>query len=307
VEETDPERLPLGQSDWSAFMNHAWLPSVARRYHTALCDQRTSWKHYLAQNALEPSALLKDDVHLNAQGEWLMGAYVKDCLRRAPELGRSPAEAWVREVQVGRDVRFEDGVLRLTFEGNRVDALVRPEAGSPLEVRIDGRKPSEWLELYGFTRAQGTPGGKWPLVFDLSSQAALLLERWTLEVTTEARDPERYRFALRGSVTGEDGEGRSDQRFVSDSGRVVIDPDDWVVGYALSLAGVTPIPARFSVSFHVVPRFVDVLPPTARADRGSEASVTLAQGLPRGRHVLELRGADGSALRALRVYRPPLL
>ena len=227
-EETDPKQLPLGKSDWAAFMNHAWLPLLAQRYHTGLCDQRGSWKAYLKEHELAPAALLADGIHLNAQGEWLMAECVKDCLRRAPELGSSPAEQWVTTYEVGKDVRWQGGSLRLAFAGNRVDAIATPAGhtvrAAPAAITIDGRKPSSWPELYGFSRAHATPGGKWPPVFGLSSEAALLVEDWRLEVTTVSTSPERFEFVLRGSRTGSDGHGASDQRFVSDSGRVVMSP-----------------------------------------------------------------------------------
>jgi hypothetical protein len=92
---------------------------------------------------------------------------------------------------------------------------------------------------------------------------------------------------------------------VSNSGRIVLEPDDWVVGYALSLAGVSPVPERFSVSFHVVPRHVDRFTPPPPAGPGIERVVTLAQGLVNGEHELSLQGALAS-VRAIRVYQPPL-
>ena len=49
-------------------MNHNWLPSLARKYGTEICDQRSVWKQYLKNNQYEPKALLRDGVHLNAHG-----------------------------------------------------------------------------------------------------------------------------------------------------------------------------------------------------------------------------------------------
>ncbi|MEO7318480.1 MAG: hypothetical protein ABIZ56_05780 [Chthoniobacteraceae bacterium] len=57
-------------------MNHNWLPSLAKKYGAELCDQRAIWKQYLTDHALEPKALLKDGVHLNAHGEFLMAQCV---------------------------------------------------------------------------------------------------------------------------------------------------------------------------------------------------------------------------------------
>lgn len=314
AEERDATRVSIEKSPWSTFMNQSWLPGVSRRFQAALCDQRTSWKEYLALHELAPSALLSDEVHLNARGEWLMAECVKDCLRRSRGQGESPAEKWVRTSWLGRELHWEDGVLKASFEGNRIDAVFASlpstgdQAGGPrthMTITIDGKRPSEWQELYGLTRALPTPGGKWPALFEIGARARLVPERWSMLVSTVSRDPERYAFRLIGSQTGPDGEGRSDQDFVSNSGRVVIEPSDWGVAYAMGLAGVGSVPDHFTIAWDVVPRFVDQFEPPIPGRRGVGPVVTLAQGLPNGPHVIELRGPS-AALRGLRVYRPAL-
>jgi len=115
-----------------------------------------------------------------------------------------------------------------------------------------------------------------------------------------------HTFALTGSKTGPDGEGRSDARFVSRSGRVVIAPEDWNVAYALMLGGIQPAPELFEVKWKVEPHFVDEFRSPAGQDAATEATVTLAQGLPNTRHTLEITGSDATFVRAFRVYQPPL-
>ena len=75
-EETNPGKLGPGDDNWSAFMNHRWIPSLATNYQAGLCDQRAAWKLYLHAHHLPPAALLRDQVHLNADGERLMAACV---------------------------------------------------------------------------------------------------------------------------------------------------------------------------------------------------------------------------------------
>ena len=127
-------------------------------------------------------------------------------------------------------------------------------------MRIDGRRPSEWPELYGFTRARSTPGGKWPLVADLGWRTPLLVEDWRLDVTPDPGHHDLFMFSLTGLKTGFDGAGRSDRHFESRSGRVIIDPDDWLLPYSLALAGVQPMPAHMTVQWSVEPRFRDTFP-----------------------------------------------
>jgi hypothetical protein len=308
TEETDAAKLPPAGKHWDAFMNHNWLPSLAKKYGCELCDQRALWKAYLAENKLEPKALLRDGVHLNPHGEWFMAQCVNAYLRYDPTLSPSPAEDCVKTYKVGQDMRWKDGKLRLEFEGNRVDVICRSGAAAPAAVRIDGRKPSEWPELYGFTRAVTKPEGKWPVkwpvIAPIASQKPLLVEDWSLAVAKDPQSEKLFAFTLTGSKTGADGAGRSDTRFVSNSGRIVLEIDDWNVPYALSLAGITPVPETFVVKWKVEPHFVDEFVSPGVNNSAIEATVTLAQGLPNTRHTLEISGSDQTQIAALRVYRP---
>jgi hypothetical protein len=311
IEETDPAKVPIQSGKWDAFMNHNWLPSLAKKYGAELCDQRAIWKRYLTDFALGPKALLSDDVHLNAHGEYLMAECVKAYLRRDPKLDPSPAEAWVKTLVIGKDARFENGKLRIEFEGNRVDAICKAGAAAPAAITIDGRKPSEFPELYGFTRALTTPPGKWPVkwpvVAPITVEKPLVVEEWTMEVKRiDPANEKLLAFRVSGSKTGADGEGRSDARFVSNSGRLVIAPEDWNATYALALNGIKPVPDEFTVKWSVVPYFVDEFVSPGVKDPAVETAVTLAQGLANTRHTLEITGAPETPITALRVYRPPL-
>jgi len=283
---------------------------VAKKYGAELCDQRALWKRYLKENGLEPKALLSDSVHLNAHGEWLMAECVKAYLRYDPQLGPSPAEEWVKTYEVGKDLRWEDGKLRLEFTGNRIEAVCKPGSAAPAAVRIDGRRPSEFPELYGFTRAVTTPPGKWPVKWPvlapLGSQKPLEIEEWALSVKRADAEGKVFSFRLAGAKTGPDGEGRSDARFVSTSGRVVIETDAWNVPYALALAGIKPVPEEFTVRWKVEPRFVDEFTSPGMNDNRTETLVPIASGLSHGKHTLEISAGEATPIAALRVHSPPL-
>ena len=311
TEETDPTKVPIQSGKWDAFMNHNWLPSLAKKYQTELCDQRGLWKLYLGDYGLEPKALLRDDVHLNTHGEFVMAEFVNAALRYDPKLGPSPAENWVKTLAIGKDAAWADGKLRVEFEGNRVDVICKPGSAPPASIRIDGRKPSEIPALYGFTRAVTTPLGKWPvkwpIIAPLQSEKPLLVEDWKLDIKrADAANEKRLTFTLTGSKTGGDGEGRSDEKFVSKSGRIVILPEDWNATYALALAGITPVPDEFNVKWSVLPRFVDEFVSPGIEDPAVETTVTLAQGLPNTKHTLEISGSPETPITALRIYGPPL-
>ena len=311
TEETDPSKATIRSGQWGAFFNYNFLPSLAKQYGAELCDQRTIWKRYLTDHQLEPKALLKDGVHLNAHGEFLMAEIVKAHLRRDAKFDPAPAEAWVKTYVVGKDVKVANGKLMLEFEGNRIDVICKDGTAPPAAVTIDGRKPSDFPELYGFTPALTTPPGKWqvkwPVIAPIRSEKPLLVEDWTMELTKPPGSDEKlFTFTLSGSITGPDGEGSSDARFVSKSGRIAFTPEDWDAHYALTLAGMKPFPEKFTAKWSVVPRFVDHFVTPGLQGSGQETIVTLALGLTNTKHTLEIFGSLEIPIAALRVYRPAL-
>jgi lysophospholipase L1-like esterase len=300
-EERDPSLLAPDEGVFTAFMNHAFLPKIAARYDATLCDQRSAWKRFLKQRKLPPAALLVDHVHLNAAGDHLMAELVLRCLRYAPDLGRSPNERSVETILL-RDHPWQEGKLSVPFHGNRIDAVANGSGSAT--VLIDGRPPSTWRELHAFTRAR-VNGAVWPPLYDIHAAALPLVEDWALRVDRATGEPPHYTFELIGSKSGRDGRGETRRRFVSNSQRVVIEPDDWNIDYAFELAGIRPVPPRFTIAWSVEPRFADTLE-VATNGRPASAIVTLAQGLPNAEHLLELRAAPGDVpVTELRVYRPP--
>ncbi len=307
TEETDPAKLYPNGKIWNSFMNYLWLPTVARKYGCGMVDQRNLWKQYLRDNNLHAALLLKDGVHQNAFGNYLMSEIVKAYLVRRPDTHIDPMNCdTVRTLTVGKGVRWQHGRLSLPFDGNRVDVIVKN--GEPLSaaIRIDGKRPSEIPQLYAFTPALATPGGKWPVILKLGWEKTLQVEDWSMHVTKDPTNPQVFTFTLTGSKTGPDGSGRSDQHFVSHSGRIVIDPKDWGVEFSLMLPGIKPPPDQFEVHWKVIPHYTDTFVSPGIQDKTTETVVTLAQGLPNGRHTLEISGDSKTPIAAIRVYRPPV-
>ncbi|MEO6033789.1 MAG: SGNH/GDSL hydrolase family protein, partial [Verrucomicrobiota bacterium] len=304
TEETNPAKLT--PENWDAFMNHLFLPQTAQKYGALLLDQRTAWKHYLKDNGLPAKALLKDGVHLNDQGNFVMAEIVKAWLRVNPT---GDDRAWtnlVRTFAVGRDLKWDGDNLKFEFEGNRIDAIAPPDVGetTPLEVWIDGARPSAIPALRHFNRVSAFPNSNWPMLLRVQAEAPLEIEDWTLTLTELSNDLKTVKFTLKGSKTGADGEGVSTNRFVSRSRRIVLEPDDWNLGYCRQVFNRT-LSQGTQIKWQVLPNFYDEFRPTRAKDPTFENTITLAQGLGNGKHQLELRGKNASSLAALRVYRPP--
>jgi hypothetical protein len=265
---------------WDHMMNDVFLPDLAKKYGCGLADVRGQWLEYLKANQLEPKALLKDGVHLNDHGCFVMAEIVKRYLVYKPALLTDAAKSVVQEVKPGPGGKLE-------FDGNRVDVVAGK--GAAVEVLIDGKKPSAHPELIAFTRTSLSQAYWGPALLRVSSEAPRVVEEWTLKVLEVDEKAERIKFTVAGSVTGPDGEGVSAERFVSKSGRVVIEPGDWWVKNVQAFTK-KALPVGFEVKWKAVLQGADAL----------EGGGVAAQGLSNGRHVLELKGpVDG-----VRVYRP---
>jgi len=308
---TKPEELadPATQpeptmSNWSAWWNQFFLPDLAKRLgHVELLNQRVLWRQYLNENHLAPGQLLKDGVHLNSWGCNVMAQLVEQHLVYRPEAPR----AWSSLVKDEKP-HWTGNRLELSFTGNRVDLIPsEADAGKKVRVLIDGRPPSAFPELYGVTRVSPWPRTNWPLILRTTAKQPRQLEDWTVNFHEASEDGKAFSFDVVGSKTGPDGGGRNDATFVSNSGRVVIEPEDWNLAYCKAVFK-SPIPADLKATWTVVPHFVDEPVFAAIADPGVEPFVTAAQGLSNGPHRLVLEAEPGSkpALKAIRIYRPPL-
>lgn len=300
----DPAEIVRGVTDWNIYFDSKFLPETAKKYSCGFADICHKWRRYLLDTGMDMTDLLANDKsHLGPLGNQLLTMLVDNYLTYRGDLADDDNQ--VLTYTVGEEISWQNGILSLDFTGNRVDAVVKPGNAIPAPIKIDGTAPSEIPELYRFTRALATPGAKWPVVLKITSLAILLLEEWSMTVTTDRDDDKLYHFTVSGSHTGFDGNGSSDRLFVSNSGRVVIEPADWDVIYALGLPRI-PVPEKFIVNWHVVPYFTDNFVSPGVKNDGIETTVTLAQGLNNEQHKLEISGSPDTPVSAIRIYRPKI-
>lgn len=292
---------------WTRFMA-GFLPQTAQKYDCGFIEIREPWKKYLTSNMLKPPALLKDGIHPNDHGGFLLAELLKRQLVYRPDLGLGKSAGLVTDYLVGQEVQWQDGRLDLPFQGNRVDLL--PAEGTQnrgaVQVLIDGQKPSSFSGCYAYTRPS-TGHGTWgPGILRVTFRQRPLIEDWKARITQFDRATKVFRFEVIGSQTGADGEGSSDEDFVSKSGRVVIkahvkpegvpEQTDW------RMKG--DIPVGFEVRWQTIGMFQDRYEPPAVTDSTRDHAVTVAQGFANGHHTLTLRANDVAAIRAIRIYRP---
>jgi len=306
----DPAAQKLTESDE---VRTAMIRNIAAKHGCELAEVRERMRKHLKDNNLFPKDTLNDSVHPNKLGNFLIGELMKPSLRYDAKFPGEPWQDMVRDVPVGDPNvrRGADGSLELTFDGNRIDvSAARPDNGDAgrAKVLIDGRPPSEFPELYYHARPSNAPhDGVRPAINHIGHEKPLILEKWTAKIIE--CDPEKniLRYEVIGSTTGPDGQGDHLKRFVSNSGRVVIEPRMWMVCWAVKYRK-KPLPEDFEVTWEVKPLFKDVYEAPEVEDPTKESAVTLAQGLTNSKHTLRLIPNDDGplAIKAFRVYRPPL-
>jgi len=325
-------QYPLGEEDeeLSADMTRF----LAQKYGCELVEVRKEWRAYMEKHGMMPRDLLLDSVHPNKTGEKLLAALVGRHFRcnalfpagwaqtvRTYDANRSIAEGEDDEITFARAPwkpsrdgtvcgKSPDNPLRMKFRGNRIDVETGPTRAGKIgtaTVLIDGKPPSAHPAAYCITRPSEARGSWMPAVKRIGHAAPLVVEDWTLRITKITRDAKRFSYEVTGSVTGKDGEGDNRKRFVSDSGRVVIEPEDftitWVRGYFK-----VKCPVGFEVTWKVLPMFSDTFKPKRLTGDGRVHRTTLIQGIANAEHTLEIiPNGDGVVpVRSIVVHRPPL-
>lgn len=306
---------------------------IAQKYNCELVDIRAGWRDYIARNTIEPKALLLDGIHLNPQGNKLMAELVGRHFRFNPSIP-SP---WMETVRTYEAKRFLDegkddeivfigrpwkkfmdsavgnspkGVLKLLFDGNRVDIVTGSSNTDSLgtaRIRIDGKSPSKFSSLYEFTRPSKAFGSWMPALKRVSHYSPLVREDWTLRITKITDDAKYFEYEVTGSVTGPDGKGNSKDVFVSKSKRVGIEPEDFMITWTQEYFK-KKCPDNFEITWSVQTSFKDTYAPKRLTDRSQYDMATVAAGIENGKHVLEIipNGDGDIPIKEIVIHRPPL-
>jgi hypothetical protein len=130
-------------------------------------------------------------------------------------------------------------------------------------------------------------------------------EEWTATIKDFSADQKDYVFTVQGTRSGSQGSGHSGQSFVSTSGNLEIEPDDWMVERAWEHTHVAlhgPFQVSWSVSFVCggEPETID------RGNGSTEYRYVLATGLADTQHSMTIQGAveDFAKIDHLNAYRP---
>ncbi len=280
------------------------MRELAAKYGCELVEVRDAWKKEMDDNNLKPEAFLADGIHLNPKGNELMAKLVLPHFQYV----EGSTNKWSDCVKTVPAKKSADGSYTLVFEGNRVDAIASAlKAGAKpgtAKVLFDGKAPSEIPELCSFNRVSNAPAVWWPAIKCVSNEKPLLLEDWSAKITKINDTATEFEFVVTGSKTGEDGVGNNKAKFVSKSGRVVIEPSDWAITFACQYSK-KPIPVGTEFKWTVVPLASDAYAQPEVKDLAKVYLTPLARCLPNGKHTLKLIPQGDVEIAEFRIHTPP--
>ncbi|HEY3372966.1 MAG TPA: hypothetical protein VGK10_19100 [Prolixibacteraceae bacterium] len=303
-----------GENKWSDTMSYYFLSEMAEKYKCDLINIREPWIKYLNDHQLQAKDLLKDDVHLNKYGEFLMAELIKPLFEYKSKYHRDPF-GLCTTLMAYKDFNFRKKQLVIPIRGNRVD-LVYQANYTPIkaEVLLDGRRPSEFQGTYFMTRPYAANGNGWPwslpAMIHVQHQTPWLAEEWTCKFTEATAPYDDFSFEISGSVTGKDGSGKASEDFTSNSKRVIISKGDaekggdWHLNRSYKVMKTIVNPGD-EVKWKTYSISVDSIQNVGSEETGN-TGIVLFQGVPNSSHQLEI--IAGKQLKLLiyqiKIYRP---
>jgi len=325
----DEQNPALG---WSERYSHTHIPTIAAKYGCGYIDTRTLWHRYLNKNNLKAETLLDETAHMNEYGEFLHAELVKPYFTYQPDHPNLNHSGEIHVLHKGEDFNADANGLSFSAKGNRI--VLYFETGVPpefeAEVYIDGKKPSQFKGGFTATRPNGKTDADWPwevyAFYNVEWHTLPLEETWKLTVTEVDGQSNAIKFKVEGSRTGFDGYGESEKTFVSNSGRVVIEPLWWhlkrsygfmsakkeneamTAGRTASEAKETakPIAKGHLFEWQLEQLGMDRIAANTVADRNG--ILTVAQGIPNTEHQITLKTTKEFAdlITRIKVYEPSL-
>jgi hypothetical protein len=297
--------LWVHQRLWSDEMSYHKIPAYGKKYGLAVEPQRAWWRDYLLRTHIDPKSMLVDQIHPNAQGKTLIAGFFNQYFDNLVDHWNGETEHLVVPVAGSVD---SSGQETVEFEGNRLEIL----SSKPLSPRpgaaIDGTAPKDIDGCYLATRAssvQTVPD--WPALRRITLRHDHTPQEWTATLTGITPDQNSFQFSVTGSVTGDEGQGDSAHDFVSKSGQISIESQDWMLARAFAEKHI-PLSSPFVVRWSVVdmcdgdPEVIDL------GNGASQYRYVVGTGLANGKHSVRLTAMPNDAADKieLRAYQPPL-
>jgi hypothetical protein len=300
--------LWVHQRLWHDEMSYHKIPAFAKKYGITVEPQRKWWREYLLQNQVDPQSLLTaDGLHPNEKGNELIALFFNRFFDNLVEQWNGQTEQNVVSIPTTA-VRHSREAETVNFNGSRLELLSNQPLKVWPSVTIDERSPKDIDGCYQVTRSSPLKSvPDWPAVRRVTLLHDHTSEDWTATITKITPDQKSADFRVRGSATGDEGNGNSSRKYVSKSGNVSIEGEDWMFEWAYELKHIPlQIPAEVHWSVQYVcggkPEIID------RGNGMAQFRYVLGTGLSNGKHSVELSSPSNDLADAVefRAYKPPL-
>jgi hypothetical protein len=288
-------------------MSYHKIPAFAKKYGLAAEPQRAWWRDYLLRTHIDPKSLLADQIHPNDKGKELIAAFFNQYFDNLVEKWNGQTESSVVSIPADAPAHT-NGQETVDFDGSRLELISSKPLATWPKVTIDGDPSQDIDGCFQVTRASsiGTVP-EWPALRRITLRHDHVAEDWTATLTQISPDQKSFTFAVEASKTGDQGTGDSSHDFLSKSGTLSIEPQDWMLENAFALKH-TPLQAPFAVHWSVKdvcdgePEVID------RGDGTIQYRYVLGAGLSNRKHAVTLSAPPNDLVDTteFRAYKPPL-
>lgn len=299
--------LWVHQRLWHDEMSYHKIPAFAKKYGMAVEPQRKWWREYLLQTQVDPQSMLIDGLHPNGKGNALIATFFNRYFDNLVEQWNGQKEQNIVSLQ-SNTAENSRGAEPVNFSGSRLELLSNQPLAVWPSVTIDQHSPKDIDGCYQVTRASPLKSvPDWPSLRRITLLHDHTVQDWTATITSITPDETSAEFTVRGSATGDEGNGSTLRKYVSKSGQLSIDGDDWMFepGYSLNHVPLQ-VPAEVQWSVRYIcggdPEVIDL-------ENGmTQYRYVLGAGLSNGNHTAELSfpPSDLSDPVEFRAYQPPL-
>jgi len=305
------DHVGIGQnSEWHDRHSWEWLPALCEKYGLELVDVRTNWINFAEKNGFDFQDLLKDHVHMNELGNYLMAGIIKAHLVVCPQ-NVSDSSISVKKL-MPQDAFSGDGesVYAFRIRGNRMDLVYSQEIGVTADQIYINHFTAKEFQAFRIPSRVYLDETNTAYPEKIGIPVRIMLRNnpeeghWNMVVKNVELDGYRIFFDLFSGHEGFQGSGDNLNDFCSMNGEICLKPEDWFYreepGFFSPWKAVkTGDTIRFDIKHlnHVV------------EDPASGKKRQIIKGLPDGINILKLNGSAvkkfGNGLDII-VYDPPM-
>jgi len=300
--------LWVHQESWHDEMSYHRIPAFGKKYGMAVEPQRNWWREYLLRTHVDPrSLLMPDGLHPNDNGKQLIAEFFNSYFDKLVDQWDGEKGNTVRTITVSASGQT-DRMKTVTFQGTRLEMISDQEIAVWPSITIDQRSLNDLDGCYQVTRSTPLVSvPDWPALRRITLRHNHTAEDWTATITKITPDQKSIEFAVKASVSGDQGIGNSSTTFVAKSGNLSIDGQDWMfaAGYELNKIPLE-VPTEVHWSVHDIcsgrPEVIDT------GGGNMQYRYVLAAGLPNEKHAITFSFPPNDHLVAneFLAYRPAL-